>query len=698
MIALLALAALVQQGISLTGISEIGAPGIPGSLALLSDRAHALISGKVGSYQEAVVATSEWRRGRVVAFAHEGYLSTGALEAGQTWQLFVRAVQWAGGNGRAWSDGNRQISVLRNKVLATKLAESGFQAEAVDTLSRGAIGQVVVANSHGLSEAEIELLKTHVSNGGGLVTSGLGWGWLQLNPGKKIYEHPGNRLLHDMGLMFTDSFTDRTSKLGYAVAPVPAEVEVPTALDRVRSSAGVDMAQAVWTLSRAMRTVPPDDKSLLPKLRSLVASVGPVVPTPENPVTMKQPMQRVALTFQLMELDRQPVQAHPAAKAFPGSPPQDAKPVTRTFSAPFPTKDEWVSTGLYAAPGAKLKVKGVGTIIIGPHTDELWHKESWPRVPSVSRRFKFEDGQEVASPFGGLVYLTAVKSASVTITGAVEAPYYRLGETTDAEWKRQRENPGPWAELQSEKVIVTVPSKEIRNLDDPEALMRFWDQLISAEEELVGAAGRNRRERLVPDVLISAGYMHSGYPIMTHMDAAPRMVDLKVLQTGEWGFLHELGHNLQSPHWTFDGTGEVTNNFLVLYALETVCGRELNAGHPALKESPKKLEDALKAGKKPWAEDDPFLRLYMYYLMRRDFGWEPFKKVFREYLAPGAVLPRSDLEKRDQWMVRVSKAVGRNLGPYFIIWGVETSEAARASVANLPLWMPPEWEGAELLR
>jgi hypothetical protein len=39
-------------------------------------------------------------------------------------------------------------------------------------------------------------------------------------------------------------------------------------------------------------------------------------------------------------------------------------------------------------------------------------------------------------------------------------------------------------------------------------------------------------------------------------------------------------------------------------------------------------------------------------------------------------------------MVRFSRAAGRNLGPYFEAWGVPTSSQARASIAELPAWMP----------
>jgi hypothetical protein len=39
-------------------------------------------------------------------------------------------------------------------------------------------------------------------------------------------------------------------------------------------------------------------------------------------------------------------------------------------------------------------------------------------------------------------------------------------------------------------------------------------------------------------------------------------------------------------------------------------------------------------------------------------------------------------------MVRFSRAVGRNLGPFFQAWDIPTSEQARKSIANLPVWMP----------
>ena len=86
----------------------------------------------------------------------------------------------------------------------------------------------------------------------------------------------------------------------------------------------------------------------------------------------------------------------------------------------------------------------------------------------------------------------------------------------------------------------------------------------------------------------------------------------------------------------------------------------------------------------------PFLALQMYAQIREAFGWGAYKRVFAEYRAlPAGERPRNDGEKRDQWLVRMSRTVGRNLGPFFEAWGVPTSVAARAAVKDLPDWMPP---------
>ena len=66
---------------------------------------------------------------------------------------------------------------------------------------------------------------------------------------------------------------------------------------------------------------------------------------------------------------------------------------------------------------------------VGAHTDKLGHLMTWDRAPIVALRDTLKPGtNQISSPFGGLIYLIPTKSengknATVTISGAVKAPY-----------------------------------------------------------------------------------------------------------------------------------------------------------------------------------------------------------------------------------------------------------------------------------
>jgi hypothetical protein len=82
----------------------------------------------------------------------------------------------------------------------------------------------------------------------------------------------------------------------------------------------------------------------------------------------------------------------------------------------------------------------------------------------------------------------------------------------------------------------------------------------------------------------------------------------------------------------------------------------------------------------------------MYDQLRAEFGWDAYKKVFAEYRdLPKSERPKSDQDKRDQWMVRFSRAVGRNLAAFFQAWSVPVTDGAVEQVNDLPQWMPEGW-------
>ncbi|RMF76164.1 MAG: hypothetical protein D6744_12575, partial [Planctomycetota bacterium] len=529
----------------------------------------------------------------------------------------------------------------------------------------------------------------HVRRGGGLITGGLGWGWLQLNPERTIQQHPGNQLLGAFGVLWADGTLKKTTGEGFKLRRDELEnAHAGHALQAVERCAsqpadagdGAQLAQAVGVVAHALRTTPPDDRFLRPRLASLrMSHPEPIVPSEKHPVTLKTPIARLLLTMELEELRRTPperLRAHPAAESFPGAPPADAATVRRTIEIDCRVPD-WHSTGLYAPPGRLIRVElpasavSVGLRVrIGAHKDRLWHKAAWKRCPEITVAAPL-DAEEVslANAFGGLIYVVVPRNAPaetthVSIDGGIAAPHFVLGRTSRDEWLQRRLAPAPWAELESSKIIVTVPAELVRELDDPAAVMQTWDAIADADARLAGIpTTRARPERFVADRQISAGYMHAGYPIMTHLDAAAAMVSDEKLRAGNWGLFHELGHNHQSPDWTFGGTGEVTCNLFTLYVYETVCG-QYETSRPQLFGDARveTIRKHLAAGASfdAWKRD-PFLALLMYMQLKEAFGWEAFQRVFAEYrdLPPGD-RPRDDAEKRDQWLIRFSRAAGKN--------------------------------------
>ena len=274
-----------------------------------------------------------------------------------------------------------------------------------------------------MTPAETAALDRYTRGGGGLLAAELGWGWLQLNPGKTLTQHGGNRLLASAGLLWADGTLDRTSPPGFEARTPPSAVfNASTALDTLYASnltpAGTpdEFPQAVETLLLSARTLPADDTLLLPRLDALrTAHLADPALALAQPITPGEPLDRLLLTLQIqqeMHLPADQVRALPAATAFPGAVPATAPRVTRTVEIDTAIPD-WHSTGLYAAPGETVMVtvpsdavrRGLG-VRIGAHTDTLWQLAKWERAPEITRTFPLHaTNTQAANAFGGPVYI-----------------------------------------------------------------------------------------------------------------------------------------------------------------------------------------------------------------------------------------------------------------------------------------------------
>ena len=420
------------------------------------------------------------------------------------------------------------------------------------------------------------------------------------------------------------------------------------------------------------------------------------------------------------------VTAHPSAKNFPGiveSPARisrsinyDANLIHRwdvtAGNAPnlATSPEAWQDTGLYAAPGEVITVTATAlpkdrkvSIIIGCHRDSLLSLNKWSRFPVITRAFVLKVGENrIANAFGGPLFIkvssTAPTKGAITpveagsplqFNQAVAAPVYTLGKDTAETWSSTRGAPAPWGTLIGKRIILHVPSYLLRELPEPKELLEWWDKVLEVEDDLI-ALDRLAPERVVPDIQISAGFMHSGYPFMCQLKASARhIVDLARLKTeGDWGFFHELGHNHQRHDWTFPGQTEVTCNLFSLLCMEKIVGKPTGQGHGAMSDL-----EALMASRLASPPDlGPFEQLAPFVVLIRAHGWEPLRSTLRSYrtepLPPADKTGKRSLGiLQSEFVLRYGKYAKADVSAFFLSLGYQVSDDCQKVLKAYPTFV-----------
>ena len=715
----------------LEGVERVPAPGVPGTLVAFGADAFPLLVNERG---ETVLAGAMVGDGRVVAFGHGGLLGSDEGDGATLRRNILRYLA----EGKASA---RVFGVDDAVFEAAELEAMGIVAARLDAWPGSLDGiDVVFGSVHELVRERgltVEEIRDWLEAGGGLLAADTAWGYLQLGHAERIEDLPCNRLMLPEGLAWTNTLRDAPGGEAYAVPE--GDERIPSAAAHALFAArmlcesreddgrgAADRKQAVASVSGALAAVPTSVRGMntieaMLRERASAADVRTkfegMGETPLKPET--DPLACVVLDLESRAWLAAPVdeiRAHPSAVAFPGAVPDDAPRETAEISLDTAIPG-WRTTGLYAPPGEVVTLRfppdmvDTGIVVqVGAWRDPQSF-DARVRMRDVIRRWDVDAPEvRIASPVGGPIYADLPAGLQperlrVTVEGAVRAPHYRLGGTEDAEWvETGRFAPGPWAELETDELVITVPSETVRDLENPAELMAHWNRIHDAMHELEPRQPTHwsdRQFRYVSDKRLSWGYMYcpSDGPIVVPTSASDEATDLTYItlaakQPTMWGWYHEMGHAHQNPMWTFNGLGEVTVNIFTVYVLDKVLGVDPSDDARARMgptESWTRYERFMASDKA--FPGDPFTGLAMYALLWQAFGWEPYQRVFAEYRAlPAAERPRTDQEKRDQWLIRMSRAVGRDLGGYFETWRVGASDAARASVADLPAWMPTRGE------
>lgn len=426
--------------------------------------------------------------------------------------------------------------------------------------------------------------QTFTAAGGGLVVVATPWALSETSFGYS------QTLLTPFGIGFTGSYAGSGS-LAISATPFSNYYSGLLAADALT----LDRAGTV-TLSLADKTlcagtidkvfsVRSDVTALNTLVENLSTSYGWIAPTKAVPlVKASKPVEAMLARYQWRtKFDVLPPSqfatlfpggVHPGASDWPGLPAAGAA-VTKTITVNGNTPTNFymnqgdkatrVETGLYAAPGATVNIAIPANkttaglkVHIGGSEDDCFNLSSWRNFPRIWRRISLTAASnDVGHVFGGLVTLLVPAGSNlgafdVTITGAVEAPAFVLGQTTDAQWNATvKNNPGAWGYIQTPKITIYVPRWQLTALTNAQQVTQYWQDVMNTSDYYYGYdIYRKRGEVMSSNRQVGAGAAYAGYPIELGWGADSEVNLNNALINGDWGDFHELGHGFQDD---FDG-------------------------------------------------------------------------------------------------------------------------------------------------
>lgn len=702
------------------------APGglAPGLIEIPGDEAFPLLKDASGNVLAGGgTAALPDGESRVIALAHDGFLkSPEILSQSSARELVFNAVRWCGKSDQP------EVALHPDlKGLAEALESVGFRVEQVapaDVSRRTVKSVYVTVAQRGFDEESVSAILERCQQGAGLVVAATPWPFGGDYP--DFAKFPANRLAAAAGIRFKSEGT-ASGRQPFAIAHTDSAsilASLRSLLGGPLPSSSSERAAVGESLKAGSSLRGPALDEFLKGLLALNHQLGPIIPTRENPlVPGSDPLLDAVVNLETslnLSLPAGKMYAIPAAADYPGEVSDQAPRIERTVSIDG-TWRGWLSgrgaaawaakemrpTGLYAAPGeiitvtAPAEIIGKGfELVIGAYNGGLENRDKWERYPRLQNATEIDDPEtRLSNGLGGLVTIRVPRGADFgtlpfRLTGGIAAPVYVAGKTDPGLWRSEfRRSPAPWAELVSDRIILALPSRYIRDLDNPDEVMRAWSEMIDKAAELCGGVDRNlyRAERIVFERQTSAGYMHSSYPVAAPQDkSVEQAVDARSLRKeGNWGFFHEYGHNHQHDLWALPGTGETTCNLWSVYLFEEWVGKPREEGHNAVRPLDRKqrMNAYFEDGRNFEQDWSMWVALESYLQVQETFGWDPFKRVFAEYNAlPESEWPKSQQEKNDQWVVRLSKACGKNLAPFWRTWNVPLSGSVEEALEDLPVW------------
>ena len=428
---------------------------------------------------------------------------------------------------------------------------------------------------------------------------------------------------------------------------------------------------------------------------------------------------------------------------FPGAcdaPEDPEKTYTTTISASFLkvfgrdtmywTNPARKPTGTYLAPGTIATVTVPQALVgkdyqvrVGSHSWDFFRVTELYRLDRSSLLYDIDATEiQVSNPLGGGIYIEVPYLADegiveVKVKNAVPSPYYSakpFHTTTLEEWKNiQRHHKAPWADFQSEKTMINVPTDWIYKLEDPATLMTEWDLSMDATNELMGYPIQRGKETLYSqiDLDLPHGFHATGYPAVStwydpnkdfggdhdnYLVTGPKHAD--------YVEFHEMGHGYLFPKLAADI--ESTVNLLYVAVLNRKFDFSLDKAFQ-LSSNPRHDHRTIDNAAIAWMmlqdfkNNKPMATLDKSYQHKghasyveivRLFGWDVLAKYWKAYMLKGDMKGVIDNGEADIIVLKLSEAIGADIRPLFHFWGVHPNKPAKLQESIDAEELPPSME------
>ena len=241
-------------------------------------------------------------------------------------------------------------------------------------------------------------------------------------------------------------------------------------------------------------------------------------------------------------------------------------------------------TGLYAPAGEVIKIEmsqadldktGGLTIAIGQvsqnnQLNNIWkERNDFKRMPNIANIMTInETTGYVGYHLGGPIYVTPNKvngPFKVTISGAVEYPYFIYGYTTKEDLEKMKNLSAPYFDFEvwDNSIRHTGPKKYVSlDYDNLMKVGRLWSNITKISKQFYSTSNSLMGITMIYDPFIAAGgavaFVGRNWCNLPPSWMGSSLNYQEFTTNGAWGTIHEYNHHFQK--YGFAQTDEVTNN------------------------------------------------------------------------------------------------------------------------------------------